>query len=103
MLLNVCNSHNVCKNTGSSYVGSCTISLYEHGVFLVSFGGKANNVVAAFKCVEGMSTFYFAQSDASFAVVPFGHKSPAFVFAHQPTAFFLEKFVQCRKFFPEFI
>ena len=38
-------SHNVGKDAGSGYVGSCAIALYEHGVLAVALGGQQYHIV----------------------------------------------------------
>lgn|GEM_PF-3033940 len=38
--LHISHAHDVGKNTGCSHIGAGTITLNEHGVFVVAFGGE---------------------------------------------------------------
>ena len=53
------NAHYVGEHTGGRHACPCSVALYEHGVFLVAFGCQHDNVVRAFKVVEGVSLLDF--------------------------------------------
>ena len=54
-LLDIGYTHYVSKYACCSNARSSTVSLNEHWVFLIAFGGEQYYVVASFEVVEGMA------------------------------------------------
>ena len=60
-LLDICNTHDIGKDTGRSDTGTGTIALNEHGVFFITLGSEHDDVVGTFQVVEGVAFLDFFQ------------------------------------------
>ena len=78
-----------------------SVTLDEHRVIVVAFGGQEHYVVRAFQHVERMAFNEFVKSDRVGAVLYFRDESPSLVLGDQTPAFVLEMLVKAWKFLPE--
>ena len=61
LLLDICDAHNICKDSGGGNARACSVALNEHGELFVALGGEQDDVVATLKVVEGMVTVDLAE------------------------------------------
>ena len=100
---NVCYTHYVRKDPGSSYTRSGTVSLNHHRIFFVTFCCQKDNIITSLQTVERMIGPYLLQADRGFPVFQFGNKTPMLIllFQYLPTGF--EVRIQTRYAFPKII
>ncbi len=103
MILYVSDTHDVGKDTGSSYAGSGTIALNHHRVLLVALGGEQYDVVGTFQIVERMLWTYSLQAYAGLSTIQGGNEAPAFVLQVESLALGLEVGIELRQFLPEVV
>ena len=61
LLLDICDAHNICKDSGSGNARACSVALNEHGELFVALGGEQDDVVATLKIIEGMPLVHLLQ------------------------------------------
>ena len=103
LLLNIRNTHNVCKDSGCGNARACSVALNEHGIFAVAFCVEQDDIVGTFQVIEGVAKGNFTQTYLTLAVCPLCYEAPTLILAHKTLTFSLELGIKGGQTCPEFV